>query len=609
MDEGGFVLDDAPTFGLNMDLEADISSADDLLFYLTDNQGQMDTTNGAFDAAAHLLFDDFPSSGTPSFSSPSSFSSSPSSSSPASSPPSASFSFSSSPVSSPSSVYSSTSGESSPAQCTSSGIVDADHFVFGSWIESALDTSTISPAQLQMSGTTMLEIQPPAATLPLPPIAILTSPASAASEEDIIDAGESTTGAKPPKKDTRKRKRTKKNGDEAPPQTAVTLPRDELLKLSSQELEDYAENLRKVRKLTAEEEKDLRRQRRLIKNRESAQLSRVRRREHIEVIEAQLNEVQAENARLKLQVETLTAENLQLKQHIAASSSPATATLEPQLPASPPAHCGDVSSAINAGEHIASPSLIKMVQSWTTLGKGATANAVKATYLFVILLSIGLFFNARFVHYGPGLGPLEMGPRPAAMQHNPFIHQLGPDSRLHTESVKLLGGSSSQVAPQRRANRNLLAVDDDFSNKMDMDKESLYFDEKPAARAAINNNAYINSWKRETTTPQFPMTSGDQTMPAVVSGEAANKTVLMCPTLTPLQWPGQEMAADADEITFLLPASSAAYIPSSRMSSSSSPSSSSSFSATARQAGGSMVQLTCKIVDAHMTSLGSLLVQ
>lgn len=609
MDEGGFVLDDAPTFGLNMDLEADISSADDLLFYLTDNQGQMDTTNGAFDAAAHLLFDDFPSSGTPSFSSPSSFSSSPSSSSPASSPPSASFSFSSSPVSSPSSVYGSTSGESSPAQCTSSGIVDADHFVFGSWIESALDTSTISPAQLQMSGTTMLEIQPPAATLPLPPIAILTSPASAASEEDIIDAGESTTGAKPPKKDTRKRKRTKKNGDEAPPQTAVTLPRDELLKLSSQELEDYAENLRKVRKLTAEEEKDLRRQRRLIKNRESAQLSRVRRREHIEVIEAQLNEVQAENARLKLQVETLTAENLQLKQHIAASSSPATATLEPQLPASPPAHCGDVSSAVNAGEHIASPSLIKMVQSWTTLGKGATANAVKATYLFVILLSIGLFFNARFVHYGPGLGPLEMGPRPAAMQHNPFIHQLGPDSRLHTESVKLLGGSSSQVAPQRRANRNLLAVDDDFSNKMDMDKESLYFDEKPAARAAINNNAYINSWKRETTTPQFPMTPGDQTMPAVVSGEAANKTVLMCPTLTPLQWPGQEMAADADEITFLLPASSAAYIPSSRMSSSSPSSSSSSFSATARQAGGSMVQLTCKIVDAHMTSLGSLLVQ
>lgn len=608
MDEGGFVLD-APTFGLNMDLEADMSSADDLLFYLTDNQGQMDTTNGAFDAAAHLLFDDFPSSGTPSFSSPSSFSSSPSSSSPASSPPSASFSFSSSPVSSPSSVYGSTSGESSPAQCTSSGIVDADHFVFGSWIESALDTSTISPAQLQMSGTTMLEIQPPAATLPLPPIAILTSPASAASEEDIIDAGESTTGAKPPKKDTRKRKRTKKNGDEAPPQTAVTLPRDELLKLSSQELEDYAENLRKVRKLTAEEEKDLRRQRRLIKNRESAQLSRVRRREHIEVIEAQLNEVQAENARLKLQVETLTAENLQLKQHIAASSSPATATLEPQLPASPPAHCGDVSSAINAGEHIASPSLIKMVQSWTTLGKGATANAVKATYLFVILLSIGLFFNARFVHYGPGLGPLEMGPRPAAMQHNPFIHQLGPDSRLHTESVKLLGGSSSQVAPQRRANRNLLAVDDDFSNKMDMDKESLYFDEKPAARAAINNNAYINSWKRETTTPQFPMTPGDQTMPAVVSGEAANKTVLMCPTLTPLQWPGQEMAADADEITFLLPASSAAYIPSSRMSSSSPSSSSSSFSATARQAGGSMVQLTCKIVDAHMTSLGSLLVQ
>jgi hypothetical protein len=148
--------------------------------------------------------------------------------------------------------------------------------------------------------------------------------------------------------------------------------------LRATELEEYAENLRKVRKLTSEEEKDLRRQRRLIKNRESAQLSRVRRREHMEVIEQQLQEVQNENARLKLQVESLTTENLQLKQHIASSSSLAPAVAPPRSP---------LLSATETDEP--SPSLIKMVQGWTTLGKGATATAVKATYLFVrpLLLS------------------------------------------------------------------------------------------------------------------------------------------------------------------------------------------------------------------------------
>jgi hypothetical protein len=232
MDEGSFVLD-PPTFGLNMDLEADMSSADDLLYYLTDGQGQiMDTTGCAFDAAAALLFDDLPiSSQVPVLSS---FSSSPSSSSPASSPPSvssSSYSFSSSPVSSPSSTtYGSSSGEASPANSQSAGSSsdDGDHFVFGTWLESALDT-TISPSQLQMSNAgssaTMLEIQPLST---LPQLEILTPSAS----EDSEDASESKTQAA--KKDTRKRKRTKKNGDEAPPQTAVTLPRDELLKLSSQ---------------------------------------------------------------------------------------------------------------------------------------------------------------------------------------------------------------------------------------------------------------------------------------------------------------------------------------------------------------------------------------
>lgn len=143
-----------------------------------------------------------------------------------------------------------------------------------------------------------------------------------------------------------------------------------------------------MRKLTAEEEKDLRRQRRLIKNRESAQLSRVRKREQLEVLELQLQEVNAENARLKQQVDSLTAENQHLKDHIVTLNKQESAPLSP--PVSPDLSSDELSGKLT--EEDDAPSILKMVQGWTTLGKGATATAVKATYLFVRFT----FFSALF---------------------------------------------------------------------------------------------------------------------------------------------------------------------------------------------------------------------
>jgi len=94
------------------------------------------------------------------------------------------------------------------------------------------------------------------------------------------------------------------------------LSRDDLLKLSSKSLETYAQNLAATRPLTEEEERQLKRQRRLIKNRESAQLSRQRKRMFIEELESQVSGLQADNRDLVKQVTSLTSENQALKDEL-----------------------------------------------------------------------------------------------------------------------------------------------------------------------------------------------------------------------------------------------------------------------------------------------------
>jgi len=86
----------------------------------------------------------------------------------------------------------------------------------------------------------------------------------------------------------------------------ITLSRDELLSYTSKQFEEYVQKLEHNKSLSGEEKKELKRQRRLIKNRESAQASRQRKKNYIEELEKKVSDLTNENLSLRENVETLS---------------------------------------------------------------------------------------------------------------------------------------------------------------------------------------------------------------------------------------------------------------------------------------------------------------
>ena len=101
--------------------------------------------------------------------------------------------------------------------------------------------------------------------------------------------------------------------DENPDISRVVLSREQLLHITSLELEDFAKRLSIVKELSHAEEKELKRQRRLVKNRESAQASRERKKQTLEELEAQMRLLNQENNLLQSKVNELQSENRSLR--------------------------------------------------------------------------------------------------------------------------------------------------------------------------------------------------------------------------------------------------------------------------------------------------------
>jgi len=96
----------------------------------------------------------------------------------------------------------------------------------------------------------------------------------------------------------------------------IAIAKDDLLKFSSEDLESYVKALSSTRSLTTAEQKEIKRQRRLIKNRESAQQSRKRKKDKVGDLEGQVSQLESVNEERKAKLEEIQAENVILKAEV-----------------------------------------------------------------------------------------------------------------------------------------------------------------------------------------------------------------------------------------------------------------------------------------------------
>jgi len=245
---------------------------------------------------------------------------------------------------------------------------------------------------------------------------------------------------KPEQTDTKAppRKKRKRNDDEETGTSDVSfvkLSRDQLLVMSSYELEERVKYLQQQRPLSTAENEEIKRQRKLIKNREYAQTSRLKKRETLSTLKGQLGEVSLENEILKTQVnhlnqrvQYLEQENNQLRSLLVQPPAfPQFQCFTASVPVSLPVPVTSYPSSPESSTYseVGSPTSVEegydpflmMPAADETLDLGIALNSgnspksgitwstnpyayTQGLCLLVILFSFGLFFNAI-----PGLEP------------------------------------------------------------------------------------------------------------------------------------------------------------------------------------------------------------
>jgi hypothetical protein len=183
---------------------------------------------------------------------------------------------------------------------------------------------------------------------------------------------------------------------------SVFVSAEKLLVMSSAELEQRVEQLSCLRPLTPTELKEVKRQMRLVKNREYAQSSRIKKKQHVE-------KLQEENAVLQERVQQLEDENRELKM-LLNPSGPSF-----NLPTNPfPTSFGnqdfsvssflfesDISSSDEMSQFFSSDSPLSSplsTESFTPEYKhslSASGGFATTTFcMFLIMLSFGIFFSS-----------------------------------------------------------------------------------------------------------------------------------------------------------------------------------------------------------------------
>ena len=123
------------------------------------------------------------------------------------------------------------------------------------------------------------------------------------------------------KKPSKKRQRTEEiiEDDTIPVKgnvKSVTLSKEKLLSMSSSQLNDHISKLSLGREFSRDEQLEIARMKRLVRNRESAHASRERKRVKMEVLEAQVRKLEQEKAAIQNFANQLSLENSALKEQL-----------------------------------------------------------------------------------------------------------------------------------------------------------------------------------------------------------------------------------------------------------------------------------------------------
>eukprot|EP01097_Dermamoeba_algensis_P006545 TRINITY_DN4094_c0_g1_i1.p1 TRINITY_DN4094_c0_g1~~TRINITY_DN4094_c0_g1_i1.p1 ORF type:complete len:455 (+),score=87.16 TRINITY_DN4094_c0_g1_i1:37-1365(+) len=159
--------------------------------------------------------------------------------------------------------------------------------------------------------------------------------------------------------------------------------------LSSQEIENYTKAMAASKKISPEEVKELKRQRRLLKNREYAQQSRRKKKTYVSELEQKVQALEEENKKLKSRVDKLTLE-VKRSKGITHLTNPAIPVI---LQANPstllPSSC---SVSFIQADHMKKEALHGV--------KTGLSNKVRVvgTCLMILLFSFGFLFESPFMH-------------------------------------------------------------------------------------------------------------------------------------------------------------------------------------------------------------------